>query len=280
VKYLILGSEGQIGHALKGYLTDNGQEVIEYDIVRSPYEDLRLGHNTLLEGYIDNADFVFFLAFDVGGSRYLKKYQHTFEFIHNNIALMKETFGLLRKYQKPFIFASSQMSNMDHSPYGLCKAIGEKYTECLNGLVVKFWNVYGYEQDLEKAHVITDFILKAMDSGEINMLTDGQETRQFLHAEDCSRALHKLSLDFDNVPKDAGYHITSFEWISILKVADIISSQLGGVSVQPSKGKDTVQKNQKNEPDEHILNYWEPQITLEDGIKDITRQIKDARTKD
>ena len=280
MKYLILGSEGQIGNALKGYLLDNNQEVVEYDIVRSEHEDLRLSHNTLLEHYIDNSDFVFFLAFDVGGSRYLKKYQHTFDFIHNNVALMKETFSLLEKYKKPFIFASSQMSNMDHSPYGLCKAIGEKYTECLNGLVVKFWNVYGYERDLEKAHVITDFILKAMDSGEISMLTDGKETRQFLHAEDCSRALHTLSLDFDNVPKNEEYHITSFKWVSILEIAEIISDQLGGISTLPSGDKDTVQKDQKNEPSEHILNYWKPQISLEDGIKDIIGQIKDARTED
>ena len=280
MKYLILGSEGQIGHALQNYLLSANEEVIEYDIVRNSYEDLRLSNNTLLESHIRTSDFVFFLAFDVGGSRYLKKYQHTFEFIHNNVALMKETFGLLEKYQKPFIFASSQMSNMDHSPYGLCKAIGEKYAECLNGLVVKFWNVYGYERDLEKAHVITDFILKAMDSGEISMLTDGKETRQFLHAEDCSRALHTLSLDFDSVPKNEEYHITSFKWVSILKIAEIISDQLGGVNTCPSEDKDTVQKDQKNEPSEHILNYWKPQISLEEGIKDIIGQIKDARTED
>ena len=279
MKYLILGSEGQIGHALKNYLVGAKEEVIEYDIVRSSWEDLRLSHNTLLEDCISKSDFVFFLAFDVGGSRYLKKYQHTFEFIHNNIALMKEAFALLEKHDKPFIFASSQMSNMDHSPYGLCKAIGEKYTECLNGLVVKFWNVYGYERDLEKAHVITDFIHKAINSSEIKMLTDGHETRQFLHAVDCSEALHVLSREFDNIPKNEEYHITSFEWFSILKIADIISAQLGGIDIHPSADKDTVQKYQKNEPSEHILNYWKPQITLEEGIKDIIEQIRNARTE-
>ena len=66
---------------------------------------------------------------------------------------------MIRKdYSKPFVFASSQMSNMSYSPYGVMKRVGELYTKSLNGLIVKFWNVYGIEKDMEKAHVITDFI--------------------------------------------------------------------------------------------------------------------------
>jgi hypothetical protein len=107
-----------------------------------------------LEEKIIEADFVHFLAFDIGGSMYMAKYQNTFDFISNNIKIMNNTFDLLKKYNKPFIFASSQMSNMSYSTYGTLKAIGEKYTEALGGIIVKFWNVYGYETDMEKSHVI------------------------------------------------------------------------------------------------------------------------------
>ena len=41
------------------------------------------------------------------------------------------------------------------------KKIGEIYSESLNGIIVKFWNVYGIEKDKNKSHVITDFIIKA-----------------------------------------------------------------------------------------------------------------------
>jgi nucleoside-diphosphate-sugar epimerase len=74
---------------------------------------------------------------------------------------MRNVFDVLERYKKPFVFASSQMSNMSYSPYGLAKAVGESYTKTLGGLVVKFWNVYGVEHDLDKSHVITDFIIKA-----------------------------------------------------------------------------------------------------------------------
>ena len=184
-KFLILGSEGQIGNHLKEYLTKKGHKVFEFDLVRSKNEDLRLDKNNKLIKKIKKSDFIYFLAFDVGGSRYLKKYQNTFQFISNNLRLMENTFSLIKKYKKPFLFASSQMSNMIYSPYGLLKNIGEKYSEILGGLTVKFWNVYGIEKDLKKSHVITDFVLMALKQKKIKMLTNGKEKRIFV----CRRLL-------------------------------------------------------------------------------------------
>ena len=74
---------------------------------------------------------------------------------------MKNTFELLYKEKKRFIFATSQMSNMIYSSYGVLKRIGEDITKSLGGISVRFWNVYGIENDMEKSHVVTDFIIKA-----------------------------------------------------------------------------------------------------------------------
>ena len=67
---------------------------------------------------------------------------------------------------------------------------------------MKFWNVYGVEHDLEKAHVITDFILKARNTKKIDMLTDGKEPRQFLHTSDCIACLRELAYRYDNVSRE------------------------------------------------------------------------------
>jgi hypothetical protein len=52
--------------------------------------------------------------------------------------------NLLKKYKKKFIFASSQMSNMDFSPYGTLKRLGESITKSLNCSLCKIleciWN--------------------------------------------------------------------------------------------------------------------------------------------
>ena len=185
MKILNLGSSGQIGAYLSEYLRGKGHEVIEFDKNHHHGQDMTQIPNHNLDRAVRECDFCFFLAFDVGGSRYLKKYQHTFRFLDNNARLMTQTFGLLEKYNKPFVFASSQMSNMSYSPYGVMKRVGELYTKSLGGKIVHFWNVYGIEKDMEKAHVITDFIKKGFETGDISMLTDGTEQREFLYAEDC-----------------------------------------------------------------------------------------------
>lgn len=272
---LILGSAGQIGSSLVEYLRSVDINVTEFDIENDLKQDLRISNNNDLNHAVEQSDFVFFLAFDVGGSRYLKQYQHTFEFLNNNILIMQNTFDVLKEYKKPFIFASSQMSNMTYSPYGILKAIGESYTKSLNGIIVKFWNVYGYEKDLSKSHVITDFILKAKNDGNIKMLTDGKEHRQFLYSEDCCEALHILCMNYDKLDRNKNLHITKFEWENIRNVADIISN-VYNVPVIPGKDKDTVQLDKCNEPDPYILEMWKPRTSLAQGITKIIKKYNDT----
>lgn len=274
MKITVLGSSGQIGAYLSEYLRSKGHTVIEFDKDKNPSHDMTTIPNQYLENVIENADFVFFLAFDVGGSRYLKKYQHTFQFIDNNTRLMANAFGLLQKYNKRFIFASSQMSNMSYSPYGVLKNVGELYTKSLKGLIIKFWNVYGIEKDHEKAHVITDFIRKGFETGVIDMLTDGQEEREFLYAEDCCEALEAIMNNYNDFTSEDNLHITSYHPTSILDIAHIIKGQFNligkyDVKLQPSIEKDSVQMDKKNRPDMYLSKWWIPKTTIENGISKV-----------
>ena len=224
------------------------------------------------------ADFIFFLAFDVGGSHYLKKYQHTFNFINNNTRVMANAFTLIEKYNKPFVFASSQMSNMSYSPYGVMKRVGELYTKSLGGLIVKFWNVYGIERDMEKAHVITDFIRKGFETGTIDMMTDGTEEREFLYAEDCCEALETLMEQYSDFTSDDELHITSAVSTSILEIAQQIQLYFGGISkevqIVPSSSKDEVQKDARNIPDTYIRKWWKPKTNITLGIGKVFEEMK------
>jgi nucleoside-diphosphate-sugar epimerase len=85
MRILILGSEGQVGAYLTEYLNNKGHEVLEFDVVNGRHQDMTYIPNAELHRKVMLADYVFFLAFDVGGSHYLKKYQHTFDFINRSI---------------------------------------------------------------------------------------------------------------------------------------------------------------------------------------------------
>ena len=279
MKVTILGSKGQIGAYLTDYLTKKGHLVREFDVANDPHEDMTHIPNTFLRNVIMDSDFVFFLAFDVGGSHYLKKYQHTFNFLNNNTRMMANAFDHLEFYKKPFVFASSQMSNMSYSPYGVMKRVGELYTKSLGGLIVKFWNVYGIENDMEKAHVITDFIAKGLETGAIDMMTDGKEEREFLYAEDCCEALETVMNNYEDFTSDDELHITSNESTSIVDIAiiigKIIHEKLGKyVIINPSTKTDEVQKNKRNEPDLYITKWWKPKTSLYDGISKVFESMR------
>ena len=215
--------------------------------------------------------------FDVGGSRYLKKYQHTFDFINNNTRMMANTFALLEKYRKRFVFASSQMSNMSYSPYGVMKRVGELHTTALD-LTVKFWNVYGIENDMEKAHVITDFIRKGFEEGDFEMMTDGTEERQFLYAEDCCEALETIMENFTDFKPEDPLHITSFHSTTIKDVAAIIMGQFRligkEVHIKPGLAKDSVQMDKRNEAESYIMGWWLPKTNMQDGIAKVFNKMK------
>ena len=278
MKVTILGSSGQIGAYLTEYLRDKGHEVTEFDKNHDEKEDMTVIPNIKLHGAIMNSDFVFFLAFDVGGSHYLKKYQHTFGFLDNNARMMVNAFEYIAKYKKPFIFASSQMSSMSYSPYGVMKRVGELYTKSLNGLIVKFWNVYGIEKDMEKAHVITDFIKKGFETSTIDMMTDGTEQREFLYAEDCCEALETIMLEYSEFTSDNDLHITTFSNTTILEIGKIIQGLFRAngkkVTLNPAQAKDEVQKDARNEANPYIRKWWKAKTSIEDGIEKVFNEMK------
>jgi len=273
MKYLILGSSGQIGTALTQWCDNNEIAYEGFDIARAQEEDLRVEQNPRLLEALSNADFVMFLAYDVGGSRYLSGKQNQLEFISNNARLMEYTFQAIHDSGKPFIFISSQMANLSFSPYGALKVVGEHYTRALGGIIVKLWNVYGVETDMEKSHVITDFIHKAKDTRCIDMITDGSESRQFLHAEDCSRCLLTLAEQYESIPRDQELHIASGSWNTILEVAELVASLFPGTTIQPAEAKDEVQQDARIDPDPFIQKYWTPTIQLEAGIHRVANDM-------
>ena len=278
MKVTILGSSGQIGAYLTEYLRKKNYEVLEFDITNAVYQDMTHIPNTYLRSAIMNSDFVFFLAFDVGGSHYLKKYQHTFNFINNNTRIMTSAFGYLEQYEVPFVFASSQMSNMSYSPYGVMKRVGELYTKSLNGLIVKFWNVYGIEKDMEKAHVITDFIRKGFETGVIDMMTDGTEAREFLYAEDCCEALETVMGNYDRLTSDDELHITTGNSTTILEIAQNIQKLFSNIGkevvIKPADSKDEVQKDARNVSDPYIQKFWRSTTSVKEGLTKVFYEMK------
>jgi len=265
-KFLILGSSGLIGRHLKIYLNNLGKEVLEFDIANSETQDLRIRNNWELVENIKKSDFVFFLAFDVGGSKFLANLSKNEQFLVNNTSIMLNTFELLSKYRKPFLFASSYLVNDLSNNYSLLKSLGERFTKLLNGINVRLWNIYGYEPFSERSHLIPDLIYQANELGKINLLTDGTEIKQFLYVDDCCEGLYTIAIQYNELKKYDFIDLTSFKWSTVYEVGEIISNYF---NCEVIKSINSSLLAPKVNPQKTILEFWKPNIGLRDGINKI-----------
>lgn len=261
VANLIIGSEGFVGKPFCSYLEKLGEGVVRFDIKRDDDEDARQAQLNL-----GNIDRVYFLAWDVGGSKYLYRDDTQLGQLDWNLRLLLNVMRQLQENPKPFLFVSSQLAEQYDTVYGVTKRLGEIWTHLLNGVRVRLWNVYGpVEPTTERSHVVSDFILQAVRHGEIKMLTTGEETRQFIHIEDvCSALHHGISGGYPGV-----YDVTSFEWVSIREVAETIGV-LTGAKVNPG----TVVGSTPLTPLQGKMPGWLPQISLEVGLQKMIDQVK------
>jgi UDP-glucose 4-epimerase len=133
---------------------------------------------------------------------------------------------------------------------------------------VRLWNVYGApEEHSERSHVVADFVRQAIDTGEIRMLTTGDERRQFIYIDDVCRAFHQaLAQGLQGL-----YDVTSFEWVSVRHVAEVIAQETGARVMAGSRaGSTPITPMQGKIPD------WVPLVPLRDGLRRLIQQMRHA----
>lgn len=258
---LVIGSDGFVGEPLCRHLESLGERVVRFDLKRSAREDGREAKLPLA-----GVDAVYFLAWDVGGAKYLYRDEMQFVQLDNNLRLMLNIFPQLRGLNIPFLFVSSQLAEEYDTVYGATKRLGEVWSHLLNGTRVRLWNVYGaYEPFSERSHVVADFVWQALTKGEIRMLTTGEERRQFVHIDDVCRGFHAaLGQRLGDV-----CDVTSFEWVKVRRVAEIIGSLTGAAVVPGTKVGST-----PITPIKGKIPGWIPQVDIEAGLARMVAEFR------
>lgn len=267
VRNLVIGSEGFIGKKFCDYLEKKGETVVRFDIKRGSHEDARTE-----ELNINRVDYVYFLAWDVGGAKYLSKEDTQLTQLEWNLKLLSNVMSQLEQHKKPFLFISSQLAEEHDTVYGATKRLGEVWTRILGGVFIRQWNVYGpIEKESLRSHVVSDFISQALTKKEIRMLTTGEEKRQFIHHDDVCEAWHKAL----HGNHKGAHDVTSFEWVKVIDVANIIATLTGAKVIPGEKvGSTPITPIVGKIPD------WFPTIKLEDGLKKMIEEFKEHIKKE
>lgn len=277
-KVLVLGSGGLVGRNLVKWLGKEGYPVLE--VKNRKHIDLR-EPDALDIFNKEDIDFVFFLACEVGGSKFisssLKEVQQ--QILLHNLRIYETVFPWLAERQVPFVFSSSYLQHHD-SAYGTIKRLGEQWIKTLeHGRIARMWNIYGKEPIGLKSHVVSDWIYGCLTEGEVRCRTDGLEERQFLHVDDCAKALGLMMKHYEQLQLVTDLSLD--KWTSLTSVAHSVASKaysLLGRKCPVSFQKSRAQVRDKLDP---ILttkwhkNHWKASINFEDGVQSLLEEFSE-----
>jgi nucleoside-diphosphate-sugar epimerase len=149
----------------------------------------------------------------------------------------------------------------------LCKYYREDYG--FETRVVRFHNVYGplgtYEGGKEKAPAaICRKVALASDGDEIEVWGDGEQTRSFMHVDDCVEGIHRIMRSDYFHPLNLG----TDELVTVNQLVDLVAGTAGKRIVRRhdlSKPQGVRGRNSDNTKLRQALG-WEPQISLREGL--------------
>jgi len=304
-KILVTGAGGFIGHHLVRYLKDKGYWVRGVDIKYPEFSpkdeadeflllDLRDFRNAMEA--VKGVDKVYTLAANMGGIGFITSVKADVMrdnvLINVNMAEASRLAGVKRlffsssacvyptfKQERPEVTALKESDAYPADPdneYGWEKLYSERVYQAyhndygLDVRIARYHNIYGpegtYEGGREKAPAaLCRKIALAKDDDAIEVWGDGKQTRSFCYIDDCLEGTYRLMESDFRDPLNIG----SDRLVTIDELIDIISS-VAGKKIKKAYQQDKPQgvrgRNSDNTLCKKILN-WEPQISLEDGLR-------------
>ncbi len=133
--------------------------------------------------------------------------------------------------------------------------------------IVRIFNTYGPRMDLEDGRALPNMLKQALLGQPLTVYGDGSQTRSFCYVDDLIEGIVRLLYSDEHMPVNIGNPVE----ISLLEFAETINRVTGntaGIAFVPNAR--SARDPQRRRPDitraQTILG-WQPQISLEEGIR-------------
>ncbi|MCB9223361.1 MAG: NAD(P)-dependent oxidoreductase [Crocinitomicaceae bacterium] len=236
-KVAVFGGSGFLGTYLVDELIERDYEVYALDLVQSQNDSKAtfIQLDILNRDQIDQAfdKYQFDIVYNLAGFANLDKaIEFPVETFQLNVMGNMYILEASRKHNVDrFVYASSAYAMSDKGAfYGLSKLSSEKVIEEYEKkynfpfTILRYGSLYS-DQDFENNYIY-NLVKRCVDTGEINHGGDGEEIREYIHAEDAA----KLSVDVIESEAYRGKHIilTGVERMKRIELFHLINEIMGG----------------------------------------------------
>lgn len=280
MRALVTGGCGFIGSNLVDMLLDLDYEVVVIDDLSSGKKDYcRKGvkyyfndFKEVLMGNIGELDVIFHLAAE---SRIQPSFEDPLYTCKNNSYGTAVVCEHAKKTGAKVVYAgsSSFYGGVYLNPYAFAKWQGEEvcrmYSEVfeLNTAIARFFNVYGPRnpQIGQYTPVVAIFEKQISESGELTIVGDGEQRRDFTHVYDICRGLIAMSKDVWSADV---FNLGTGTNHSINELASMFGGKMKYLPARPGEARETladISITTKN-------TGWKPEIKLEDYVKEIINE--------
>src|SRR5881398_2878567 len=295
---LITGGAGFLGSHLADELLRRGNRVIVVDNLETGslanIEHIRTDqfvhlHDNIIEAYFidEPIDFVYHLASPASPIDYLRLPLHTLKVGSYGT---HHTLGLAKKHRARFLIASTsevygdpQVHPQPESYWGHVNPIGprgvydeaKRYAEALtmayhrqqgvDTAIVRIFNTYGPRMRPHDGRAIPTFLRQALENEPLTVFGEGQQTRSFCYVDDLIRGMIALAESGAHRPVNVG----NPDEFTLLELAEAVIEVTGSRSevVYEALPIDDPQVRQPDITRARQLLGWEPQVTLEEGLR-------------
>ena len=303
-KILVTGGSGFIGSNLVEQLVHENHSVTVID-------NLSSGHKLNLENTLHKIDFIqadicskiddlpihdeiYHLACQASPPKYQHDPIHTLDTCYIGT---KNILDLAKTWRCPILFSSTSEiygDPLEHpqtesyrgnvgtttprSCYDEGKRIAEtlcyEYSRDIDIKVARIFNTYGPKMDPEDGRVVSNFIWQAIHGKALTIFGKGEQTRSLCYVSDNVRALRQFMatdtgpLTILNIGNDAE--------LTILELAQKIVQQFNSdlvLEYKPLPEADPTKRKPDLKQAYEIIN-WQPQISLDQGLKETIHYFK------
>jgi UDP-glucuronate decarboxylase len=312
-KILVTGGAGFIGSHLCERLLKDGNEVICLDnyftgsksnivhLIGNPYfETIR--HDVTMPFYIE-VDQIYNLACPASPVHYqyngIKTIKTSVMGAINMLGLAKRIKARVLQastsevYGDPIVHPQPETYWGNVNPIGIrsCYDEGKRCAESLfmnyhsqNDVrikIIRIFNTYGPRMHPNDGRVVSNFIVQSLQNRDITVYGDGSQTRSFQYVDDLVEGMIRMM----NSPEDfiGPVNLGNPGEFTILELAKKVIEMTGSTSkiiFKPLPADDPTQRKPDITLAKKMLNNWEPNIQLEEGLSKTITYFRNLLAKE